>query len=403
MTPLKGITVVDLSKVFAGPLCTQYLGDLGADVIKVEPVKGGDDTRLWEPQKDGQASPFLAFNRNKRSLAIDLKSDEGRAIVHALAKKADIVIQGFKGGTAAKLGVDHKTLKALNERLIYCEISGYGLEGPLAGDAGYDVMLQAFSGMLSTIGEPGRSPARVSFSPVDLGTGMLGVSGILAALLERERTGKGVHVELTLLDSAMAQMAYLAQNYWITGKVPQALGSRHGSLAPYQAFSASDGDLMIGAGNDAQWRRLCNVLGTQELADDPRFATNSDRVARMDETAGIVQRVVGTQPVAHWLDALSKQGIPCAPIHTVEEALAHPQTAARGLVVHTEHPVLGQMNQIGLPIRFDHEPRETPRAPPLLGEHSGEILSELGFDVNEIDRLAKSGVIARQNKETTKT
>ncbi|MDA7946793.1 MAG: CoA transferase [Hyphomicrobiaceae bacterium] len=393
MTPLKGITVVDLSKVFAGPLCTQYLGDLGADVIKVEPVRGGDDTRMWEPKVKGQSSPFLAFNRNKRSFAVDLKSEDGRAIVHALVKKADVVIQGFKGGTAEKLNVDYATLKALNDRLIYCEISGYGLEGPLAGDPGYDVMLQAFSGMLSTIGEPDRSPSRVSFSPVDLGTGMLGVSGILAALLERERTGKGMHVELALLDSAMAQMAFLSQNYWMTGKVPKALGSRHGSLAPYQAFSASDGELMIGAGNDAQWQRLCGILGLEGIAGDPRFATNSDRVARVDETAERVQNVISTKPVTHWLAALRDAAIPCAPIHTVDEALAHPQIAARGLVVRPDHPVLGEINQIGFPIRFDGEPRKTPNPPPLLGEHSATILSELGFSTDEIDGLAQRGVI----------
>jgi len=403
MTPLQGITVIDLSKVFAGPLCTQFLGDLGADVIKVEPVKGGDDTRLWEPRKDGQSSPFLAFNRNKRSLAIDLKTKEGRAIIHALVKKSDIVVQGFKGGTAQKLGVDFDTLKDLNDTLIYCEISGFGNEGPLAGHAGYDVMLQAFSGMISTIGEPDGPKARVSFSPVDLGTGMLGLSGILAALLERGRTGKGVHVELTLLDTAMAQMAYLAQNYWTTGTAPKALGSRHGSLAPYQAFMASDGELMIGAGNDAQWRRLCSILGLEAHVDDERFATNSQRVANMDECARLVQDVIGEKTVEAWLTALGKAGIPCAPIHTLDQALAHLQTAARGLVVQAEHASLGTLNQIGFPVRFDGEPRATPDAPPLLGQHTAEVLGEIGFDADAIADLVQRGIIADPHQEARDT
>ena len=403
MTPLKGITVVDLSKVFAGPFCAQYLGDLGADVIKVEPVESGDDTRSWEPQRKGQSSPFLAFNRNKRSLALNLKSEEGHAIVHSLVKEADVVIQGFKGGTAKQLGVDYETLKGLNDQLIYCEISGYGLQGPLAGQPGYDVMLQAFSGMISTIGEPEQPSVRVSFSPVDIGTGMLGLSGILAALLERNYTRKGVLVELTLLDTAMAEMGYLFQNYWMTGEVPKPLGSGHGSLAPYQAFSASDGELMVGAGNDAQWQRLCSVLGLQDHADDPRFATNSARVANKQYVASIVQQVIGTKPVAHWLKAFDEAGIPCAPIHTLDQTSEHPQVAARDIVVQSQHPVLGPLNQIGFPIRFDGEPRPSPNPPPLLGEHSAEILTRIGFDMDAIADLVERGIVGCQSKERADT
>ncbi len=393
MQPLQDITVIDFSKVFAGPYCTQYLGDLGARVIKVEPVEGGDDTRSWQPQAEGQSSTFLALNRNKRSLALDLKTPEGRSIVHKLVASADVVVQGFKGGTAPRLGIDYATLKPLNDRLVYCEISGYGQDGPLGGDPGYDVMLQAFSGMVSTMGEPQGPAVRASFSPVDIGTGMHAVSGILAALMERANTGRGSHVELTLLDSAMAWMAYLTQNYWMTGEAPGRLGTGHGSLVPYQGFSASDGDLMIGAGNDAQWRRLCAVLALQEYAESPRYASNSARVENRPEVVELVQSVIGRESLAHWLEVLGDAGIPCAPINTLPQALAHPQLEARRMVVHSQHPVLGRLPHIGMPLVFNGGVRGEPEAAPLLGQHSAEILRDVGYSKAEIDQFSAAGII----------
>ncbi|WP_338661258.1 CoA transferase [Pararoseomonas sp. SCSIO 73927] len=401
MKPLRDVRILDLSKVFAGPLCGQYLGDLGADVIKVEPVKGGDDTRAWAPQKEGQSATFMALNRNKRSLSLDLKSEAGRAIVHRLAADVDVVIQGFGGGTARKLGVDSDTLRALNPRLIYCEISGFGRSGPLGYQPGYDVMLQAFSGMISTMGQPGGPFARASFSPVDLGTGMFALSGILAALLEREKTGQGAYVELSLLDTAMGLMTYLAQNFWLTGKPPQRMGTAHPSLAPYQAFDAADGSLMIGAGNDAQWRRLAGLLGLGDLAEDPRFATNNARVANFDETVRLVQERIAGQPVAHWLEALAAAGVPCAAIQTLDQALAHPQLASRGLVLETDHPVLGPMPQMGFPVAFDGAPREGQRPPPLHGQHTAEILRGLGYDDAAIADLAAQGAIHLPQEEVS--
>jgi crotonobetainyl-CoA:carnitine CoA-transferase CaiB-like acyl-CoA transferase len=394
MQPLQGIKVIDLSKVLAGPLCGQYLGELGADVIKVEPVGSGDDTRGWLPQDQGQSAIFLAVNHNKRSIALDLKSEAGRQVVHDLVRDADVVLQGFGGGTAARLGVDYETLAALNPRLIYCEISGYGRSGPLGKEPGYDVMLQAFSGMISTMGEAGGAYARASFSPVDIGTAMHGVSGVLAAVIERGRTGKGVYVELSLMETALGFMGYMAQNYWRTGNNPQRMGTAHPSMAPYQAFQAADGPLMIGAGNDAQWRRFCAVAGLEAWVDHPDLATNALRVKNLQKTVEVVQERMQTRTIAQWMELLRGAGIPCSPIHTLGQALAHPQVADRGLLVSSQHPMLGTLQNVGLPIRFQNEDRSASRPPPLLGEHSEEILRDAGYSKQQISQLKAAGVIA---------
>jgi formyl-CoA transferase len=324
----------------------------------------------------------MAVNHNKRSLALDLKTQAGQQILHELVQNADVVLQGFGGGTAAKLKVDYATLSALNPKLIYCEISGYGRAGPLGDEPGYDVMLQAFSGMISTMGAPSGEFARASFSPVDMGTGMFGLSGVLAALLERGRTGKGVYLELSLLDTSLGFLTYMAQSYWQSGADPKPMGTGHPSMCPYQVFETADQPIMLGAGNDAQWRRFCSVAGLEEYVDRPDLATNALRVKNMS-----------TKTLAQWLECLSKNGVPAAPIHKLSEALAHPQVAARGLIVQTEHPTVGSLKQIGLPIKFQDEDRRTHRPPPLLGEHSQEVLSELGYTADAIQALRTAGVI----------
>jgi crotonobetainyl-CoA:carnitine CoA-transferase CaiB-like acyl-CoA transferase len=399
--PLKGIRVLDLSKVLAGPLCGQYLGELGADVIKVEPTGAGDDTRAWLPQAQGQSATFLAVNHNKRSIALDLKQPAGREVVHRLAEKADIVLQGFGTGAAARLGVDFDTLRVLNPRLIYCEISGYGRDGPLGAMPGYDVMLQAFSGMISTMGEPHGDYARASFSPVDIGTGMHALSGVLAALLERERTGQGIFLEVALLDTALGFMGYLAQNYWCSGVVPKRMGTAHPAMSPYQAFRASDGALFIGVGNDAQWRRFCEAAGLMDCVAQEEFATNARRVANFDRTVQLVQQRVEQEPVRHWLRVLQQAKVPCAPIHQLDEALAHPQVETREILVKTRHPVLGEIRNVGLPVRFDGQPRKAARPPPLLGEHAAEVLREAGYSPSEIDALIYGGAVSTSCQPTT--
>ncbi|MNQ25608.1 E-cinnamoyl-CoA:R-phenyllactate CoA transferase [compost metagenome] len=393
MAPLKNITVLDLSKVLAGPLCGQYLGELGARVIKVEPVRTGDDTRAWLPQDGGQSATFLAVNHNKRSLAVDLKTEAGRAVVHRLAKQADVVLQGFGGKTAARLGVDYDTLSRLNPALIYCEISGYGREGPMGDEPGYDVMLQAFSGMISTMGEPGGNFARASFSPVDLGTGSFALSGILAALLARSQTGQGQYLDVSLLDTSLGLMSYMAQNYWRTGQIPRRMGTGHPAMCPYQAFRAADGDLMLGVGNDAQWQRFCVVAGLQDQAGAPAFASNAARVRNFDATVALVQARIETRTVAEWIATLKPAGIACSAIHTLDQALAHPQVAARDLIVTSQHPVLGEVRNIGLPVRFGKQARQATLPAPLLGEHSREILADLGYASEEIEAMLATGSV----------
>ena len=393
MQPLQGMRVVDLTKVLAGPLCGQYLGEYGADVIKVETVGGGDDTRRWLPQAQGESAIFVAVNHNKRSIAIDLKSQKGQEIVHRLVKDADIVLQGFGGGTAKKLGVDYATLSALNEELIYCEISGFGRNGPLGNAPGYDVMLQAFSGMLSTMGHPEGGVARASFSPVDIGTAMNALSGVLAAVIERGRTGKGMYLEVSLLDTALGFMTYMAQSYWQTGVNPRPMGTAHPSMVPYQAFDAQDGAIMLGAGNDAQWNRFCTVAGLEAWADHPDFATNALRVANHEQVVALLNPVMKSKTVAQWMACLEQVNVPCSPIHTLGQALAHPQVQARDILAETVHPVLGRVKNIGHPAQFQHQPRTASRPAPLLGEHTHEILHQLGYDAQQIACLEQHDVV----------
>ena len=393
MKPLKNIKVVDLSKVLAGPLCAQFLGELGADVIKIEPIGSGDDTRAWLPKEKDQSAIFLAVNHNKRSIAVDLKSPEGQLIIHELVAEADIILQGFGSGTAKKLAVDYETISKINPKIIYLEISGYGRDGPLGKEPGYDVMLQAFSGMLSSMGDPNGSFSRASFSPVDLGTGSFALSGILAALLERQQTGKGVYVEVSLLDTSISQMGYMAQNYWRTGSPPRRMGTAHPAMSPYQAFETADGYLMLGVGNDAQWKRFCVATKFDHLMNDPRFATNAERVSNFNETVRVVAEVMRMRSTDEWLGLLRAAGVPCSPINTLDQALEHPQVQSRALIVETEHPVLGPTKNVGYPVKFNHEPRDASRHAPLLGEHTKEVLKEMGLSNERIDALFEKGVI----------
>ncbi len=387
MTPLTGIRVLDFSKVLAGPLSAQWLGDLGAEVIKIEPP-GGDDTRGWPPFRGGEGAVYLASNRNKKSLVLDLKTAAGQAAARRMVEQADILIESYATGVAERLGIGAEAMRALNPRLIYCSISGFGRTGPLAKGLGYDVILQAFSGIMAMTGERDGGPIRSPFSPIDQSTGLNAFSGILAALLERGRTGKGCRLEVSLFETAAAMLGYSLGIYWEKGRLPEKCGSGHESLCPYQAFDASDRPVLIGIASDNLWRRFAAGIGRPELADDPRFRTNADRVAHMSETVALMQEIVGTRTADDWVAYCGEIGIPCSAINTMADMLAHPHTAARGIVVEYDHPTLGPMKTLGQPIQFDGAPRVVRAPPPRLGEHSAQVLAAFGFTEEEIAALA---------------
>jgi crotonobetainyl-CoA:carnitine CoA-transferase CaiB-like acyl-CoA transferase len=393
MKPLLGVKVVDFTKVLAGPLCAQYLGDFGADVVKIEPCKDGDDTRRWPPFRGDDGTVFLSANRNKRSVALDLKSASGKEIARRLAREADVVLESYGPGVAQRLGIDHETLRKGNPRLVYCSISGFGRQGAMKDGKGYDVILQAFSGMMSITGEPGGPPSRSPFSPVDQATGFHAVSGILAALLQRERTGQGALVETSLFDSALAFLAYFYQGYWEKGTQPVKCGSGHESLCPYQAFEAADKHLLLGVANDALWRKFCALAGLEAYVDDPRFRTNADRVRHRAETVAIVQGTIATRTCNEWVRLLAQAGIPAAPINSFADLMAHPHTRDSGMVVELPHVAYGAVKAMAQPIVFDGARNAPACAAPLHGEHTRAILESLGYSAAEIRRFQDEGAV----------
>lgn len=392
MKPLKGMRVLDFSKVLAGPICTQALGALGADVIKIEETKRGDDTRGWPPFREGDGAVFLSANRGKRSLALDLKAPASRDVVLRLAAMADVVVESFGPGVPERLGIDYAQLAQVNPKLVYCSISGFGQTGPMAHAKGYDMILQAFTGMVSMMGEPGGGPVRAPYSPVDQGTGMHAYSGILAALMNRDRTGKGCHIDVSLFDTGVSYLGYMFQAYWERGTEPARHACAHESLCPYEAFPAADKPVLIGVASEPLWQRFCEVTGLQHMVNDPRFKTNADRVRNRAETIRAVRAVICTQPSAHWANLLANEGIPCAQINTFADVLAHPHTKHSGLVVDYESSAHGPLKAIVQPVKFDGERMAAGTAPPRLGEHTQEVLKELGFSDLEIDALLESRV-----------
>ncbi len=395
MKALSGIKILDLTRVLAGPLCAQALGDLGADVIKVESLGLGDETRAWPPIKgDGLGAVFLCVNRNKRSVAIDLKTPEGRELVHELARHADVAIESFGTGVAEKLGIDAATLQAINPRLIHCSISGFGRQGPLRKAPGYDVILQAFTGVMSLTGDDNGGHIRSPISPIDQMTGTHAIIGILAAIMERQQSGKGGTVQVSLFETALALQRYNLQSFWWLGVQPPKCGSSHESLCPYQAFEASDGPIMIGVANDNLWRKFCKIAGLENIVNDPRFKTNPDRVKHRPETIGLVQEAVRKQTVAYWYEQLFQAGVPCSPINTLAQLLDHPHTQQSDVIVEYTHPVVGPVKSVGQPYMLNGERRSAGTPPPTHGQHTTEVLQEIGISAPVIEKLRSSKIIA---------
>lgn len=400
MKPLLGMRVLDFSKVLAGPMCTQALSDYGADVIKIESCDSGDDTRGWPPFRNGDGAVFLSANRNKRSLGLNLKSPEARAVAHKLAATADIVVESFGPGVTKRLGIDYQTLRGFNKRIIYCSVSGFGSTGPLANGKGYDMILQAFSGMVSIMGEPDSGPVRAPFSPVDQGTGMHALSAILAALLNRERTGEGCQIEVSLFETGVAFLGYMIQAYWERGTQPQRFGCAHESLCPYEAFKASDGLVLIGVASEQLWQQFCKVAGLETIMNDPRFRTNAERVKHRALTVAAVQAVIATRTSEEWMTMLIAAGIPCSKINTFADMLEHPHTEQSGIVANYESEAYGNLNAIGQPVKFDGKRSQTLVSPPRLGEHTSDILAELGYSAEQIRHLGENDSVYKSAAST---
>lgn len=391
---LGGLRVLDLSRILSGPFCTMTLADLGADVIKVEDARGGDDTRAWGPPFQGDtAAYFLSVNRNKRGIALDLKDPDCRRLLWELAATADVVVENFRPGTAARLGFGYEDVAELNPRVVYASISGYGQTGPMSGEAGYDAIAQALSGVMSVTGEADGPPARFGVSGADLAAGMWATVGILAALHERARTGRGQWVDISLLDGQIAWLTYVASGYFATGVTPGRYGSAHPTIVPYQAFPTAEGHLMVAAGNDGLWRRFAAAVGLGELVEDPRFATNPDRVRHRAELLPLIEDALAERSARDWAKLLAEAGVPVGPINTVGEALEHPQVLARGMVTEVEHPGAGTVRTVGSPVKLSASPPRVRTAPPGHGQHTDDVLTALGADPALLADLRTRGAL----------
>ena len=381
--PLDGVRVVDLTQVMGGPFCTMQLGDLGADVIKVEPP-GGDLSRrmggaqLRMPGDDN--APFFALNRNKRSIVLDLTVNEDREVMRELARTADVVVESFRPGVARRLGADYETIAAINPRIIYASISGFGQTGPYADRPGFDLIAQAMSGLMSVTGEPNGEPVKCGVPIADLAVGLIATNGILAALIARGRTGRGQYIDTSLFESALAMAVWETTEYWATGSAPHAMGSAHRLNAPYQALRTADGHVVLAALTSRQWTDLCAALGRADLATDPRFETNATRMTHRAALAAELEVALGARTTATWVEALLAAGIPAGPINDLAQVFDDPHTQARRMVEEIDHPVAGRVRTLGFPLKMSDTPPRVRRAPPLLGEHSAEIRRELGLE-----------------------
>lgn len=392
--PLAGMKVLELAQIMAGPTCGMLLADMGADVIKVEKIPGGDDSRGYrEPRVAGVSAPFMILNRNKRGIALDLKHPKGKAVLKRMAAGVDVLTENYRKGTLEKLGLGYEVLAESNPGLIYSAVSGYGRTGPWADKGGFDLIAQGFAGLMSITGEPGGPPAKPGNSVADINAGILQAMGIIAAYVHKLKTGRGQVVETSLMEAALQQTYWHAAIFFATGQSPGPLGSSHVLAAPYQAFRTADGYINIGGANQANWERIAEVLGHPEWKTDPRFATNDGRMANREALVAAMEAALAPHGRAHWIAAFDAAGVPVGPVNSIGEALTHPQALARDMIVEVEHPKAGRTRAIGFPVKFGETPAQTGRGAPMLGEHTREVLAEFGYPDDEIDALFAEGVV----------
>jgi len=393
--PLKGIRVLDLSRVLAGPYCSMTLSDLGAEVIKVEIPGRGDDTRAFPPFLEGESSYYLSLNRGKKSLTLNLKDEKGVEVLHRLVKKCDVVLENFRPGVTKRLGVDYDVLKKIKEDLIYCSISSYGQTGPYATRPGYDLIIQGMSGLMGITGEQDRPPVRVGVAVTDLNAGMYAVMAILSALRVRDQLDIGQYLDVSMMDAAVSWMTYMAGSYFANGEVPPRMGGAHPSIVPYQTFEAGDGKfLLIAGGNDRLFKILCEVMDMEHLVVGPMYVSNTVRVQNMEILVSIIQERLLTKPRDVWLSKLMESGFPCAPVNTMDEVFSDPQLLHRNMLVTMDHPKIGKIKQIGAPLKFSDTPLKLELPPPMLGQHTDEVLVKLcGYSEDEVAALKKNNVV----------
>ena len=392
---LHGVRVLDLTRVLAGPYCTMFLGDLGAEVVKVEQPGVGDDTRGWGPPfAGGESAYFLCVNRNKKSIAVDLKSTEGIDLLKRLAAQADVLIENFRPGTMERLGLGERELRAINPRLIYASLSGFGADGPMSDVPGYDLIIQAWGGLMSVTGMPDGEPTKVGVAILDLVAGLMLGQSIAAALFAREKLGVGQKIDTSLLEAAVACLINAGSNYLVEGTIPGRWGNAHPTIVPYQSFKTADGFLVIGVASEGIWRRFCQALDRAELADDPRFAKNANRVEHRAALLSILAEVFPNRDTDTWLRLLNQAEVPCAPVQTIDKVFTAPQVLHREMLVEVDHPTAGAVRMAGIPVKFSVTPASVRLPPPLLGQHTVEVLSSwIGMNTHEIEELKKKKVV----------